>query len=135
LTSESTEPTHFTLLAQLTLLTLLTLLILLALLSLISILTLLTSDVRYYLNNKLPWEIKPIGGFPEHANKTMEVTNMIINNMGHENALTFDRPLAPSNGFEAIVPGDPTTILFAVGNVPNPVDQYFGYVSCFVTLL
>ena len=39
----------------------------------------------------------------------------------------FERPLAPSNGFEPIVPGEPTSVLFAVGNVPNPEDQYFGY--------
>jgi hypothetical protein len=82
---------------------------------------------EYYLNNKLPWEVKAISKNPGDIIHSMEVTNMVVDNMGHENSLTFDRPLAPKNGFEPIVPGSPTTLLFAVGNVPNPVDQYFGY--------
>jgi hypothetical protein len=49
---------------------------------------------EYYLQEKLPWMIKPI----DSSKQSMEITNMEIINQGHENALIMERPLRPSNG-------------------------------------
>jgi hypothetical protein len=77
---------------------------------------------EYYLEEKLPWMIKPI----KSNSESMEISNMEIINQGHENALIMERPLKPTNGMAPILPGD-TTIIYAVGNTPRPVDDYFGY--------
>lgn len=86
---------------------------------------------EYYLNDKLPWEIKSLTRAAEegldHAQFTMGATNMKLINAGHENALVFERPLNPPNGVAPITPGQLNRVIFAVGNVPNPVDDYFGY--------
>lgn len=78
---------------------------------------------EYYLQNKLPWEIQPIY---EGDSSSMGVTDMKVFKEGIQNALTFRRPLIPASGLSPIVPG-PIDIIFANGNTPLPVDDYFGY--------
>ena len=78
--------------------------------------------MEYYLEAKLPWMIQPI----ESESESMQVMNIEVINQGHENALILERPLRPTNGMAPINPGM-HTIIYAVGNVPRPVDDYFGY--------
>jgi len=78
---------------------------------------------EYYLENKLPWEIKPID---EYDKPGMEITNMEIITQGHESALIIERPLIPSNGMAPILPGK-TPVIYAVGSTPKLSDDYFGY--------
>jgi hypothetical protein len=78
---------------------------------------------EYYLEDKLPWAIKPIGVANQPG---MGITNMEIINQGHESALIIERPLIPSNGMAPILPGK-TPVIYAVGNTPRPTDDYFGY--------
>lgn len=78
---------------------------------------------EYYLEQKLPWEIRPI---TETTRSSMELIDMEIITQGHESALVIERPLVPSNGVAPIIPGK-TPIIYAVGNTPRPSDDYFGY--------
>lgn len=78
---------------------------------------------EYYLQNKLPWEIMPLQpGDPA----SMGATDVQVIVKGIQNAIVFTRPLVPDSGMAPIVPG-PIDVIFASGNTPLPVDDYFGY--------
>jgi hypothetical protein len=57
----------------------------------------------------------------------MDVTNIHFESTGRDQAIFFERPLIPLAGLAPIRKGIPTAIIYAVGNVPKPTDDYFGY--------
>jgi hypothetical protein len=79
---------------------------------------------EYNLQDKLPWEIKPV---QEMGLPGMDVTNMEWVSNGRDQAMLFERPLLTSSGLANIYQGEEYTIIYALGNVPRPVDDYFGY--------
>jgi hypothetical protein len=79
-------------------------------------------DVQEYsLDNKLPWEVRPL---PE-GQTLLGVSNIEVINKGAENAVIYTRKLVTDK--HTIVPGQVTTIVYAVGDTPDPVNDYFGY--------
>lgn len=81
---------------------------------------------EYYLKGKLPWEMIPLREEALDEN-SMETSGYTMTNMGHETAIEFERPLVPATGVAPIVPGEPTTLIFALGPMPTKGDDYFGY--------
>lgn len=76
-----------------------------------------TNCKEYLLMGKLPWQVT------ESTN--IDAYNFQVSRVDGEMSIEFERPLEPDNGMP-ITPG-PNTILYAIGNQPQPDDEYFGY--------
>lgn len=76
--------------------------------------------LEYNLMNKLPWEILPLNGT---NGESMGVQDLSATAVGRDIAIFFKRKIDKA----APITQGPNSIIYAIGNLPNPGDDYFGY--------